>query len=48
MDFNQYVEKKKTMNLDHPFSISLKKGNVGSVIQGKDGLLVLCIDGNKM
>ncbi|KAB2460746.1 hypothetical protein F8160_00295 [Bacillus sp. CH126_4D] len=48
MEFNQYVEKKKTMNVDHPFSISLKKGNVGSVIQGKDGLLVVCVDGNKI
>ncbi|MEI4718909.1 hypothetical protein [Bacillus cereus] len=48
MEFNQYVEKKKTMNVDHPFSISLKKGNVGSVIQAKDGLLVVCVDGNKI
>ncbi|WP_428846018.1 hypothetical protein [Bacillus paramycoides] len=48
MEFNQYVEKKKTMNVDNPFSISLKKGNVGSVIQGKDGLLVVCVDGNKI
>ncbi|PGQ46850.1 hypothetical protein COA16_31205, partial [Bacillus thuringiensis] len=43
MEFNQYVEKKKTMNADNPFSISLKKGNVGSVIQAKDGLLVVCV-----
>ncbi|MCR1808174.1 hypothetical protein [Bacillus cereus] len=48
MEFNQYVEKKKTMNADNPFSISLKKGNVGSVIQAKDGLLVVCVDGNKI
>ncbi|NKW95790.1 hypothetical protein [Bacillus toyonensis] len=48
MEFNQYVEKKKTMNVDNPFSISLKKGNVGSVIQAKDGLLVVCVDGKKI
>ncbi|VXC71440.1 conserved hypothetical protein [Bacillus mycoides] len=48
MEFNQYVEKKKTMNVDHPFSISLKRGNVGSVIKAKDGLLVVCVDGNKI
>lgn len=48
MEFNQYVEKKKTMNADNPFSISLKRGNVGSVIQAKDGLLLVCVDGNKI
>ncbi|SCB68917.1 hypothetical protein [Bacillus mycoides] len=48
MEFNQYVEKKKTMNVDNPFSISLKKGNVGSVIKAKDGLLVVCVDGNNI
>ncbi|MES5955687.1 hypothetical protein QCI42_20210 [Bacillus fungorum] len=48
MEFNQYAEKKKTINVDNPFSISLKKGNVGSVIQGKNGLLVVCVDCNKI
>ncbi len=48
MPFKDYLAKKKSLSAEHPFSISLGKGNVGSVLQAKDGLLVVCIDGEKI
>ncbi len=45
--FKDYLAKKKTLNVENPFSISLGKGNVGSVLQAQDGVLVVCIDGEK-
>ncbi|WP_144508176.1 hypothetical protein [Bacillus thuringiensis] len=48
MSFKDYLAKKKSLNVENPFSISLGKGNVGSVLQAQDGLLVVCIDGEKI
>ncbi|PFE42474.1 hypothetical protein CN317_23935 [Bacillus cereus] len=48
MPFKDYLAKKKSLNVENPFSISLGKGNVGSVLQAQDGLLVVCIDGEKI
>ena len=48
MSFKDYLAKKKTLNVENPFSISLGKGNVGSVLQAQDGVLVVCIDGEKI
>ncbi|PFU70028.1 hypothetical protein COK95_12985 [Bacillus thuringiensis] len=36
------------MNLDNPESISLQKGNVGSLLKAKDGILAVCVDGQKI
>ncbi|KAB7677983.1 hypothetical protein [Bacillus sp. B1-WWTP-T-0.5-Post-4] len=46
--FKDYLAKKKSLNVENPFSISLGKGNVGSVLQAQDGVLVVCIDGEKI
>ncbi|WP_259384460.1 hypothetical protein, partial [Bacillus thuringiensis] len=48
MPFKDYLAKKKSLNVENPFSISLGKGNVGSVLQAQDGVLVVCIDGEKI
>lgn len=48
MSFKDYLAKKKSLNVENPFSISLGKGNVGSVLQAQDGVLVVCIDGEKI
>ena len=48
MTFKDYLAKKKSLNVENPFSISLGKGNVGSVLQAQDGVLVVCIDGEKI
>ncbi|MFJ7482952.1 hypothetical protein ACIQX5_21005 [Bacillus thuringiensis] len=48
MPFKDYLAKKKSLNVENPFSISLEKGNVGSVLQAQDGVLVVCIDGEKI
>ncbi|MDA1741844.1 hypothetical protein PDK44_23220 [Bacillus cereus] len=48
MPFKDYLAKKKSLNVENPFSISLGKGNIGSVLQAQDGVLVVCIDGEKI
>lgn len=48
MPFKDYLAKKKSLNVENPLSISLGKGNVGSVLQAQDGVLVVCIDGEKI
>ncbi|MEH7456100.1 hypothetical protein CON65_13905 [Bacillus pseudomycoides] len=48
MPFNDYINKNKEMNVDHPVDISLGKGNVGKVLQATDGLVVVCVDGVKV
>lgn len=48
MSFKDYLAKKKSLNVENPFSISLGKDNVGSVLQAQDGVLVVCIDGEKI
>ncbi|OED06874.1 hypothetical protein [Bacillus cereus] len=48
MPFKDYLAKKKSLNVENPFSISLGKGNVGSVLQAQDAVLVVCIDGEKI
>jgi len=48
MSFKDYLAKKKSLKVENPFSISLGKGNIGSVLQAQDGVLVVCIDGEKI
>jgi hypothetical protein len=48
MTDENFKKEKKKLNVEHPKSISIGNGNVGYVLQAKDGIVVANTDGNKI
>ncbi|MDM5186344.1 hypothetical protein QUF99_02625 [Bacillus sp. DX4.1] len=44
MLLDKYISKKNEMHIEHPTSIPLPNGNVGRVLQAKNGFIIICGD----